>query len=433
MLAQKKLHKKSLFRSFVPGVSLAVWLVASNIAIAQDASQTSGGKATSVEVRNPTRRAMSRELRVPASIVADEQVDMFAKTSGYVSEVQVDIGSQVKAGDVLVRIDVPEMTDELRQAEAVVQAKKANVAALKEKANQVGRKVDIAKAQGKRHDAELDLERINLARQQELRSGNAIPEQKLDEAKIAHAIAEAQAQIGRAEIAGAEAEQQAVLADVQVADADQMVAQAKLAKLQTLMEYASIKAPFDGVITHRGVDRGAFVRSASEGMATSLLQIAKVDRLRAVLDIPEIDIPYVRVGTAVQLEVNAMGDKVLASQIVRTARALRPSTRTMRAEVDLDNRDGRLAPGMYARAAVSLETKSQALMIPSKALQGSGDEKFVFVSANGKAEVKPIHIGYDDGIWVEVLDGVSEADLVITASSGALTAGMPVTSSHSNS
>ncbi|MHC4092841.1 MAG: efflux RND transporter periplasmic adaptor subunit [Planctomycetota bacterium] len=384
------------------------------------------GKPVSVEVVKPLQRALVRELKMPATLMADEQVELFSKVSGYVAEIQVDIGSRVNQGDVLAEISVPEMADELRQAEAVLKAKRAKVRALQAKVVQAQRMVDTAQAQVQRYAAEHELDQINLDRKQELHQGKAIPAQALDEARSAHAITEAQLQIARARVAGAQAEQQAADADVEVAESEVMVSQANIARLTTLMEYASIKAPFDGVITVRNVDHGTFVRSAAEGTTVSLLRIAKTDRIRIVLGIPEPDAPYVRIGTAVSIHVKALDDEPFAATVTRTAAALKPETRTMRAEVDVDNQDGRLTPGMYAQVVVELESKSQATVIPSKAIRVRGKATSVLVAADGVARDKPIEVGYDDGVWAEILSGLDGQESVITATSGAITPGASV-------
>ena len=412
------------FAAVLVGVALLGPTFHSGEALAQQGAGR--GSAVTVEVVKPTRRMLTRELELPATLAPDEAVDLFAKTSGYVAAVKVDIGDRVHKGDVLVKIDVPEMADELRQAEAVLQAKGAKVRALKAKAVQAQRMVETAQAQVRRYQAQHELEQINLKRKQELREGNAIPQQALDEARSAHAVTQAQYQIAIAQVAGAEAEKQAVEADGQVAEADVSVAQANVARLKTLMEYATIRAPFDGTITVRNVDHGTFVRSAAGGSAASLLRIVKTDKIRLILDIPESDVQDVHVGTRVSINVKAMRQEPFEATVTRTAGTLRVETRTMRVEVDIDNTDGRFTPGMYAQVAVTLGANPQALVIPSKALRFRGRESVVMVAANGIAQRKKVAIGYDDGIWTEITSGLSGDELIIISGGSAIVSGTPV-------
>ncbi len=390
------------------------------------AEDNAGRKKVSVEAVQPVRRTVTQGLTLPGTLMADERVELFAKTSGYVDTIDLDIGARVRKGDELVTISVPEMADELRQSEAVVRAKQSKVKALKAKSVQAQRLIDTAVAQVQRFSAEHDLEKINLRRTETLREGNAIPEQALDKARSDNAITEAQLRIAEAQVAGARAEFQAVSADVDVAKADAAVAAASVARLKTLMNYATIRAPFDGVITHRHVDHGTFVRSAAEGVAQPLLRVAKTDRIRVVIEIPESDTPFVRAGTNVKIELKTLGDATINGVISRTAASIKPETRTMRAEVDLDNADGRLTPGMYALVTVLLDTRANATVVPSKAIRTSEDRTVVYLVVNGKAEPRPVEIGYDDGIWAEILSGLSSGDQVIIAADATVASGVAV-------
>ncbi len=400
---------------------------------AQQPGGAAASKAVRVEVAKPVRRPMKREVCSPATLMADEVVDIYAKASGYVSKIDVNIGSQVKEGDVLVELSVPEMADELRQVQAVHKAKLSRVQALQAKVAQAQQHVNIAKARVRRYEAEGELETANLKRKEELFAGKAIPQQAVDEARSANAIAVAQLQIAHADVSGAASELQAVQADVAVAESQALVAQANTNKIRTLMTYASIRAPFDGVITERNVDHGAFVRSAQEGMTTSLLQIAKIDRMRVVVEISETDVPFVRVGASVTIDVKALDQGPIQATMTRIASSIKPSTRTMRAEIDIDNSAGNLTPGMYAAATIALESKTQAMMIPSKALRMDNKQTIVMVAANGQAQSMPIDVGYDDGIWAEVLSGLSGDEAVITATSGSVTSGAAIIAFASDS
>ncbi len=408
--------------------SLALVLVAITAWAQQPATpKAATGNEVAVEVVKPVRRTLERELKIPATLIPDELVDLLAKTSGYVAEVSVDIGDRVRKGQVLARLSIPEMADELVQVEARLTAKQARTHALRARAKQARQEIVTARAEVRRYQAEHELDQLNLKRMQELHAGDAITDQALDEARSAHTVTEAQLQIAEAKVAGAAAAHDAVEADVLVAEADVLVAQASRARLKTLMEYAAIKAPFDGVITVRNVDQGAFVRSAADGVAMPLLRIAKTDRIRVVLEIPEVDSSYVQVGTEVNITLRAPRGRSITGSVARIAGVLKPDTRTMRVEVDLDNAAGRFRPGTYAQASVKLESKAQALVIPSKAIRVRDRNTFVLVSVQGIAESRPVRIGYDDGIWAEILSGLGDNELVITASRGALEPGDAVT------
>lgn len=383
-------------------------------------------KPVSVEVTRPQRRPLTRSLRMPATLLAGEMADLYAKTSGYVSRVPVDIGDRVARGDVLLVIDVPEMADELRETEAVLEAKRAKIVALKAKAAQAEAMIRIAQSQIGRAKAEYELRKITFGRNEELRNAEAIPQQGLDEARSLLDIADADSRIAEAHVAGAEAEEAAVRADVRVAESQAAVAEAAVARLITLMGYTSIRAPFDGLITERLVDPGAFVRSAVAGSTTPLLRISRVDFIRLTLEIPESDAPYVRRGSGVEIDVKALRGAPIHAKITRTAGAIKPATRTMRAEVELKNPDHRLAPGMYAQVTIELETRQNALLIPSKAIRVRGRKISVLVAGGNIVESIPVRLGYDDGIWVEILEGLSGDERVIVSADNTVATGVRV-------
>lgn len=391
------------------------------------AAAAEAGKPVAVETAKPDHRTLVRELALPASLEAYESADLYAKTSGYIAEVKVDIGSPVCAGDLLIRIDVPEMADELRQAEAALAAKRANLEALRAKAVRAALMVETAAAEERVREAEAELQDITAKRKEELFKGSAIPQQEYDEARIKLSIAQSQVNVGRARRIGAEGDRKAAEADVNVAEAEVAVAQANIARLKTLMEYASITAPFDGVIAKRQTDPGDFVRSAVQGATMPLLVLANIDRLRIVLDVPESDCRFVKDGTPLEVRLAAHDANPLALTVSRSAHALNPSTRTMRAEADLVNADHTLAPGMFAHVAVKLEARQAALLVPSKAVRVHGRDVFVLVAEGGVARAAPVQIGYDDGEWSEIVAGLNGAEAVITAAKGVLAAGMPVT------
>lgn len=338
-----------------------------------------------VGVTRPERRPLSRDLHIPATLQAYETADLYAKMSGYITQVNVDIGSRIKKGDPLLEIDAPEVADELRQCEAILESKRAKVQAMA---------------------AAHNLQKITADRKEQLFKEKAISQQELDEAR-GH-LAETQA-------------------NVKVAESEVAVAKANVARIETLLKYTTITAPFDGVITTRNFDNGAFVRSAADGESPPLFTLVSTDRIRLVLEIPEPDVPFVHVGTKIEIRAGCLEDHVLRADITRTAVALNPSTRTMRAEADLDNASGLISPGMYARVAVKLEMKENALLIPSKAIRVRDRNISLLVSRNGVAKSIPVEIGYDDGIWAEIIGGqLRDDDWIITSATGSVAPGTPV-------
>lgn len=383
-------------------------------------------QAIRVEVVKPERRSLAQSLHLPGTLAAGERVDLFAKTSGYIGEVLVDIGSRVKKHDKLVVLDIPEMTDTLRQAEAVLESTRAKVGAMEAKASHAQSMITTAEAAVTQFQAELDLSRNTVRRKKELLEAKAIPDQDYDEAQTRLAVVEAQIQNAQAHVESTKADKQSADADVEVAKARVAVEQANVARLRTLMEYSTIRAPFDGVVTARMVDPGDFVRSATQGDARSLVTVVNDGFIRLVIEVPESDVPFVHVGTKLEVQSDALGKEPMLTEVVRTAGALKEQTRTMRVEAQIDNSNHVIIPGLYARVAVHFDTKQQAMMIPSKAVRAKGKEISVLVAEGGVARAKPITLGYDDGIWAEVRSGLTGDEQVIVAAAGAVVDGAAV-------
>ena len=328
---------------------------------------TAGGKEASPPVSSaPARTAASRATEsaqpgtftLPAILAADNTADLYAKTSGYVNKLNVDIGSRVRKGDVLLTIDVPEMHDELRQHEALLGVKLATVEALKAKVVQAQLAIQASQADQKRVEAELALSQITYDRKAELFLGKAIPAQELDDVKSQLQVSKARLLTAQAAVASAEGAKLAAEADEKAAQADAALAEAEVARLKTLIAYETITAAFDGVITRRQVDVGWFVRSAAQGTTEWLLTLAKVDVVRVVIYIPEAQAAFVHIGTPVEVQIQSLDGPPFQATVSRTAVAIGAETRTMRAEVDLQNADGRLSPGMYAKVVFRMDRRA---------------------------------------------------------------------------
>jgi len=197
-----------------------------------------------------------------------------------------------------------------------------------------------------------------------------------------------------------------------------------------------VRAPFDGVVTKRWVDRGAMVKDP----AIPLLTVMRTDTVRVLVDIPERDVPLLNAteqnpnpdgkGDPAELRLPALGARIFSGHITRIASALDPATRTMRAEVHLDNRQGVLRPGMYGTAMVLLDQRDSALTVPSTALVRRGDKVELFYVADVKGEPPrgvarrlEVELGLDDGKRVEIRSGLTGKELIIAKGNGVVREG----------
>jgi len=330
-----------------------------------------------VEAVKPAPQVFERTVVLTASIEAFEQSPLYAKVSGYVKALNVDIGDRVQQGQELATLEVPEMTHQRASARAAVAEQSAAVA---------------------KAEADAELARVIFVRAEGLRKKDAITEQELEEARARHLTAQADAELARARHSRAKSE---------------------LNELDSLMAYSRIRAPFAGVITRRFIDPGALVQAATaNNNVTPIVTVSKTDLLRAVVEVPEPDAPYVRKGDPASIRLAAMGSGVLEAHVSRTSGALDPATRTMRAEVDLQNPQGTVAPGMFGELTIHTR-RTARLALPARTLHKDERGAFVFVIRGGRLHKRAVVTGASaDGV-IEILDGISP-DVLVAAADGEL-------------
>jgi HlyD family secretion protein len=208
------------------------------------------------------------------------------------------------------------------------------------------------------------------------------------------------------------------------------VARKELEELDTMMQYAVLKAPFSGVVTRRHVDPGDLVRNvqaASETSRAPLFEISHVARVRVRIAIPENEAPLVRADNKVVLNLRSLPGREFEGKVSRLSRRLEESTRTMTIEVDLDNSEGLLIPGMFGEATVMLQETPEALVIAATAVQfdATGNSS-VYVVENGAVRVVPVVTGYDNGHHIQILSGVDETARIVAGQIGRFADGQKV-------
>jgi RND family efflux transporter MFP subunit len=181
------------------------------------------------------------------------------------------------------------------------------------------------------------------------------------------------------------------------------------------LSYATIRAPFDGVITERNFFVGDFISEADGKPQLPLLSLQAVKRLRAVVQVPDRDVPYANPGDPALIEIDALPGRQFEAKISRIARFESPQSRTMRAEIDLDNQNDELRVGMYGRATLNLQDGPQVLLLPSRCLvdRNKKGKAAVYVVREGKARKVAVNVGADNGIDTEIVSGVSAAEQVV--------------------
>ena len=344
----------------------------------------------------PVKRSSAQSsLVMPGNIQPVTEAPVLARASGYLKKRYADIGDRVREGQVLAEIEAPELKQQIRQAQAAI-----------DQANSAIQQAEAALQQARANE---NLARVTAQRWQNLLARGVVSRQEND-------TYQAQYQAQQANV-------QALEKAVAAARSNAGAAEANLARLQELLGYQTVRAPFAGVITVRNVDQGALVNEGN----TLLFRIAQTDRLRIYLNVPQGDAPSVRVGQQATLDLPDLPGRKFTGTVTRTANALDPATRTLLVELQVPNLAGTLLPGMYAQVDLAVPRKDPPLVIPSDTLvvRANGPQVPV-VAADGTVHYTPIQLGRDFGDHLEVLSGLQEGQRLAVNPSDAVREGAKV-------
>ncbi len=329
-----------------------------------------------VQVAKPERRTVVRSIDLPGDVQAYQQARLYAKVAGYLDKVLVDKGDAVTAGQLLAVIQAPELAREVQQSKDAAQAAAARIAAARGE-------LELHSKTYRRLKSVFDEDPGLLARQE------------LD-------IAEAKAKEAGAKLALAEAELKG--------------AQQAARRAADLQGYTEIRAPFAGTISQRFLDPGALVQSATasaQGTTRPVLDLVDDGAIRISIQVPEAEVSKVRPGTGAAVRPEAHPDLEIPARITRLAGSLDTATRTLLAEIELPNADHRLKPGMFVKVTLKLESRSDALVVPTSALVIEKDQRAVFVVRDGKAEKLAVKTGFEGPDWAEIIGGLTGQEAVI--------------------
>lgn len=404
---------------------------------AKAAARTSRDRVTAGK---PQRKTLQLSTSQPGRIEAFEETPLYPKVTGYVQEVLVDIGDAVTRHQPLIELWIPEMQDDIEQKDALVaqgdaEVKQAesSIEAAEAAAETALAKVAQAEAGVGRADGEYKRWEAEHARMKALAADGSVTQKLVDEtlnqfrsAEAAQREALANVQAAKAEWKEAQVNIGKVQADRTTAGARLRVAKANLAHAKTLLGYTEIKAPFDGVVTRRSVDTGHYVHPASGGSTKPLLVVARTDKVRVYVDIPEMESPLVDKGDPANVRVQSSRGKEIEAFVVRTSWSLEAANRSLRAEVDLANPDALLRPGMYAMVTILLDQRNDVLTLPAAAIVREGSDTFCCRVVSGKIDRMKVELGLRSGDEVEVVSGLDESQLVVLARPESLKQGQPV-------
>ena len=364
--------------------------------------QPSDAAVTTVGVTPVKRKVIARTLTISSELVPFQEIDVYAKESGFVKELMVDYGDHVQKGQLMAVLEAPELELALQQDKAVIQS--------------TNDQVTHAKREGDRLEAQekvYHLEFTRLEKVSETQPG-LVAQQEVDDAQGKDLS-------GQAQVAAAES----ALATVQ---SQLDGAKAKLMRDQAIYEYLQIKAPFAGVVTQRYANLGTLM-SAGTNSSTQALPLVKLSQenvFRLVIPVPESYVKYIRIGDPVQVRLPSL-NKVFPGRVTRFSVDVTEDTRTMHTEVNVDNPTGVLYPGMYAEATLTLDRSNDALTVPLQAVDLTGNQAMIFlVDPNNRIQQRKITLGVQDANDAEVLNGLNEGDRVVISDRSGLKPGMDV-------
>ncbi len=341
----------------------------------------------------PVRKDLDVRLVYTADIQPYQQVNIFSRVDGYISNIYVDKGDYVKAGQLLVEVDHTDYVHAVNRAKANLAAARANVVS---------------------QEATIRNAKLNLDRMRTLIKDQYISQQDVDNAQAAYDVAVAQvdslqAQVHQMEVA--------------------------LQQAETNLTYSYIRAPFAGSISVRNLDAGAFVSGSTASTSTlsrGILVLQDITTVRVLVDVVEKDVPLVKIGQPAELRADAYPSRVFTGKVTRVVQALDPNTRTMKVEVDIPNQDRALKGGMFARVELLVGVHANALQIPIDAVTRLESDQYVYTMQDGKARKVPVELGIRSNGMIEIVKGLTGTEPVIVSGKDLVTDGVKVDAKPTN-
>ena len=358
--------------------------------------QTLALAVPTVSVIHPRPGAVADEVVLPGNIQAFIDSPIYARASGYLKRWYADIGARVKSGQVLAEIDAPELDQQVQQARADVQQSQAAL--------------DQTLANLLQGKANEELAKVTADRWRNLAGKGVVSRQENDQYQMQY----------QAQAANVQSLEKAIAA----ARSSIVSSQANMRRLEEMQRYLTVRAPFDGVITARNTDVGALINAGAGTPTQALFHIASTSTLRVYVNVPQMYSRSAVPGLAATLTLAEFPGRRFRGMLVRNAESIDTGTRTLLAEVDVDNASGELKPGAYAEVHFAIPAAARSLILPVNAfLFRSEGMRVGVVREGGKVELVPVVIGKDYGTELEVVSGIDAHDRVILNPPDSLTSG----------
>jgi RND family efflux transporter MFP subunit len=386
----------------VVGIGLTAILIVLLPSCGKIRAKSDSPAAVTVGVTKVTRKSLQRQITLSSELVPFQQIDVYAKESGFVKNLYVDYGSRVQTGQLMASLEIPELEAQMQEDQAAIKS--------------ATDEVSLAEHQLKRYQAQykvLHLEYTRLNSVFESQPG-LVAQQEVDDAQGKDLAAASQVDAGESAL--------------EAARSQLLVSKARLVHDQALFAYSRITAPFSGVVTQRYANLGTLMQAgtSSSTQAMPLVKLSEDDLYRLVIPVPESSVRYIRVGDPVEVHVPSL-NRAFPGKVARFSLDVQEGTRTMHTEVDVPNPGRLLMPGMYAETTLTLEAKDNVLAVPLEALNHEGEQTTVYVaSPTGKVEDRVVTMGLETSTDAEVVSGLAEGESVIVSDRSGLKPGEEV-------
>ena len=357
---------------------------------------------TFVPVVRAQPRTLDNDVILSAEFTPYQTVDVMAKVAGYVRQIRVDIGDHVKEGEVLATLDVPELQDELAHAKAGLASTDAGIA--------------TALGALERAKAAADIAHLSYTRIQSVLEKNPglVPRQQVD-------VAESRDLEAKAQLAGAQS-------GLTAANEARQGAEAEMQRANAMLDYATIRAPYSGVVIQRYANVGSMIQAGTSSQTQSMpvVRLAQNDLLRLRFPVPVTNVADIKDGEPVKVHVTTL-NRDFTGKIIRYSDSVDMATRTMQTEVDVPNPKGELIPGMYAQVTLHTAVAQQALSVPVDAVTGLGSSATtVDTVRSGRVAIVNVVTGIQTPKYVQITSGLKDGDAVIVGRTSALAQGQQV-------
>lgn len=441
-----------IFSGIVP-IPLAVF----HSAVASDhkPAKEPGSRIPTVKTVRPKREQSAEILLERLAIVEPYyRADLRTRTSGIVKSVHQDIGDEVKRGELLIEIDVPESDQDVAQKRALIVQRQQELKVSESKLNDTRAVLDVTTATISQREADVqaitatrDLKKRRFDRYKELAAtksvvGSVVEEEERDFLASEAALLAAKANVTKAQADHAEAVSKIATAsaDVELKRAQIDVAKTDLERAIVVADYGKVLAPFDGVVVRRNVDPGSFVQNATTGVSETLISVSRIDLLTVVAQFPDNAAPFITQGTPASIQISDFSGGAISSKVTRLSPTIQNSDRTMRVEVDLFNggtesrerivqlretgridlmlkgkgdvfpdaafsgneATRRLLPGMNGSLRLAIGGSGTGFVLPSTAVFSKSGAKYILVVTHGKTESLPVRVQLNDGQRVRI-------------------------------